>query len=496
MTDSPVIRPTFTPPVPLPSATEADLDFDGTPETPYDLAFGLSQDVLQQIAWSVYTSGLLCGVIGQESYSDLSTDTLSLLIPSVRFLTRSHLFPRSEAPARLSVYMRSEPKVVIGTGEVRSTGGSDVWYEPLARLDLDDVELNFSVLVDERWLRILTVSLDIHVGIGATPTPGGIEPLLGVGVADLVSDVHVTNSELLAESPQSLETTIPTLISILLLDFTGSQGVVELPQIPGLDLSILGLRGEPGPGGGAPQTLAVYASAQPGSQGNLQPAAETRIAAIEARVPATEAFRVTNPGGPEVPVVRLELAADVPEGAAAEYQVRVDGGPWRPFARGPVLEVADPIFLLQGEHTIEARARVRGAYRTLDATPALARVWIDSEAPELTVQVDAARGGVVVDAWDRLSRVTVEVVQGDLRRPLLLAADGFAPLPELAGEGALAIEARDEAGLSTRAVLREAPAPAAAPAPEAAAGCTTAPGAELAWLAVAAAALSLRRRRR
>jgi uncharacterized protein (TIGR03382 family) len=498
ITESPVVRPTFTPPVALPATEAADLDFDGVPESPYDLVFGLSQDVLQQIAWSVYTSGLLCGIIGQEEFSDLSTETLQLLIPSVRFLTRSHLFPRSEAPARLSVYMRREPKVVVGTGEVRPSGDSEIWYEPLVRLDLDDVELNVSALIDERWLRILTVTLDIHIGIGANPTPGGgIEPLLGVGVANLVTDVRVTHSELLAEPPESLESSIPTLISLLILDLTGSQGEVELPDIPGFDLTLLGLRGEPGPGGGAPQTVAAYAAAQPVGQGNLHIAAETHIRAATPVVPPTEAFRVTHPGGPVVPSVRLSLEAEVPAGAVAEYQIRVDGGPWRPFVARAAQEVSDPIFLLQGRHTVEARARVRGDYHTLDVSPARVEVWIDSEAPELSVAVDAARGGVVVDAWDRLSPVSLALVSDAGRREILPGVDGFAAVPELSEAGALAVEARDEAGLTTQVVLRAASSatPAGTTPGLERGGCTAGGSAEMAGLLLVLGAALFRRRR-
>lgn len=491
ITPSPVTRPGFSAPPTFPPGAQADLDFDGNPETDYDVAFGISQDMLQQSAWGIYTAGLLCGVITHDDFSDLTSGALSLIIPSIRFLSRSHLFERSEAPARLSVHMRSEPDIVMGSGEIEISGGDQVWKEPLARLDLNDVEINLSILMDERWLRVMTITLDVHIGIGAVVTPNNeIEPQLGVGVLDLVSNVRVTNSELLTEPPSSLEASIPTLLSLLILDLSGSQGAIALPSIAGLDLAVLGLKGEAGPGG-AMETLAVYADAQASMQGNLHASLQTELSVLDLEVPASAAFSVQHPGGPQLPVVHLRVGGEVPEGATPEFQVRVDGGPWSPFFAGPEYELEHPSFLLQGRHQIEARGRRRGAYKTLDPTPAFVHVLIDSVAPTLDVRQQGQ--GATIEAWDRLSSVQLFVDTADRSRALSPDSEGYVALPEMQETLGTAIRAVDEAGNATSVVLQEATRVARPPV-ALSSGCQSVPGQmSLWWLALVMGGLLGRR---
>ncbi|CAN0586282.1 unnamed protein product, partial [Laminaria digitata] len=88
-----------------------------------------------------------------------------------------------------------------------------------------------------------------------------------------------------------------------------------------------------------------------------------------------------------------------------EHQLRVDGGPWGPFFLGQTRALQHPAFLLQGPHQVEARSRVRGAYKTLDASPAAVGFVIDSVAPELQAWVEPGQGTLQVDVWDRIGPV-------------------------------------------------------------------------------------------
>lgn len=442
--ESPRLRPTFTAPPPLPASDMADLDFDGVEETPYQLAFGLSRAFLDQAVWSTYGGGLLCGAISTADYDDLHTAALEVIIPSVRFLTRSHLFPRADRPARISFWLRQEPELTIGSGETHPVPGStDVEFtDPLLHASLRDLEINLSALVEERWVRIMTATLDLNLGIGVIVTPNGeLEPVVGVGVQDVISNVRVTNSELLAESPESLEQALPTLLSFALLEFAGSAGTFPIPTIDGTDLEVLGVRGLVGPSGDH-ETLAVFADVGINAGGNLSLAAETRAELLEVRTPKTAAFSVTE--GAVWPEVTIALSGQAPAGEALEHQVRLDGGFWTPFTREQQIRVSRPELLVQGRHRIEVRARVAGDYRTLDPTPAVLEFFIDSEPPSVTV----ANGEVT--AFDRVSRdeITVEVLSADGARPLSLK-QGRAALPE----GARAVRATDQAGLVTEVDL-------------------------------------------
>ena len=471
--ESPRARPGFSPPPPLPGGALADLDHDGTPETPYGLALGFSRALLQQIAWTAYSAGLFCGRLGGEG-DQLDTGALELLIPSVRFLTRSHLWPRAHAPARVTIHVAREPRILLGSGRVTETPGGEPRFEDaLLHLHLDDLSLDLFALVEERWTRLMTVTLDVHLGLGVTVTPDNrLEPVLGVGVADVVSNVRITNSGLLAESVESLESAIPTLISLALLEYTGPLGAVALPEVSGLELEILGVRGV-GAAGRFENAVVYAGAALAGSAGqSLSAAVRTEARLVRLVVPPTAAFAVTHPAGPVWPHVELALAEHAPTGERLEHQVRVDGGLWSPFFTGDRVTLRRPELLVQGVHEVEVRSRIRGQYRTLDPAPVRLEVRVDSEPPRLEVRSDHRRGGVWVRTFDRVSgaRVALEVVGPEGARALAVAEDGFAPVPELAApSGRLAVRATDEAGLWSEVVIAEAPRGTGSEAPASAA---------------------------
>ncbi len=442
---SPRLRPTFTPTPPLPATETVDLDYDGTPETSYQVALSLSKAFVDQAIWSAYGGGLVCGAVTTADYDDLHTGTLEIIIPSVRFLTKSRQSPRSQRPARVSAWLRQEPEIQIGSGETHENGGSTEYVDPLVHLYLRDFEINLSALIEERWVRILTATLDLHLGIAVMVTPDNqLEPIVGVGVPEIIGNVRITNSELLQEDPASIAQALPTLLSFALLEFAGSAGQFPLPTLEGTDLDVLGIRGVPGPSGSYDQ-LALYADLALQAGGNLTAAAETEASLVETRTPSTEAFSIDHAGGPVLPEIELALAG---HGAGPlEWQTRVDGGFWSAFGASDRVVISRPELAIQGRHRIEARARVKGQYRSLDPTPAVLDVWIDSEPPELAVQ------GRTLSAWDRVSgdRITVEAVDASGTHPLALDADGHATLaPDVRR-----VRATDEAGRVGELVLKD-----------------------------------------
>jgi hypothetical protein len=247
----------------------------------------------------------------------------------------------------------------------------------------------------------------------------------------------------------------------------------------GFELDVLGVRGVAQ--GAAYPNIAVYANLgfDPSQVPNLSLSAETSAAVAEVRLPRAEAMAASKGG--ERPVVVLELAASVPAGAEAEYQIRIDGGMWTPFFRRHRIELARSELLLQGRHVIEARARVAGAYRTLDATPAVVEVVIDPEPPRLHARL--VEGGVEVDAFDVVDgdEVTIEVI-----------ADGGA---HRVSPGSIAVAAADASGNRAEVVLRERGSTvAAAPPIESGCRCASRPSGWAALL-LAGCALFLSRRR-
>ncbi|MEQ9504490.1 MAG: hypothetical protein RIT81_46965 [Deltaproteobacteria bacterium] len=481
-TPSPRARPSFATPPALPSDGVADLDFDGTRETEFDIALGLSRAHLEQLVWSTYQTGVICGRVTERDISDLNTGTLELIIPSLRFLTRGHLFPWSEKPARLSIWLASEPEVALGSGKVADVGAPMLPEDNLVVLTLRDLTIELNVLVEERFVRVATIALDVSLGLGVTVTPDQeLVPVIGSGFADLISNVRVTNSELLTDPPASIASAIPTLVQLGLFEILGPQDPIALPSVPGLDTEILGIRSEEA--AGVYENVVVYAALAPPGTGNLAERAHTTASIVDVAIPETAAFAVTNVDGPQLP--RVTLALD----EAYEHQVRVDGGWWSTFTRGAIRVVSEPAFLLQGTHTIEVRSRVPGASATLDPSGVKLHVNIDSEPPVLTAEI--VDGGLSISARDRISRDRVRVFVEDETRVVEVVPDADGFVAWSVAPGRLVVRAEDEAGRVAEVQL-QASSPVVTSEP---ASCTTAPGQAPAWIVVLLAAVAWRRRR-
>lgn len=82
------------------------------------------------------------------------------------------------------------------------------------RLDWAGLELDLYALLEERFVRLFTVSVDLAVPLGLrTDGCAGVTPLVGT-LTGAVTNVHVTNSELLAETRASLEGLVPALLTL------------------------------------------------------------------------------------------------------------------------------------------------------------------------------------------------------------------------------------------------------------------------------------------
>lgn len=451
LTPSPRLRPGFVVPPELPTDALVDLDFDGTPETQYMAAAGLSQALMDQFMWTIYSTGLFCTGLSSYDIDLLNTGSLGLLISSLDQLTHADKFPEAIFPARVSIRPGAEPRLTIGSGEVMGGSSMPMLVDPLLTMQLNDFEATFYAQIEERWVRLMTVTLDLALGFGAMVNANNELQLVIGDLENAVSNVRVTNSEILAEDPAELEQSIPSLLGIALPGFTGVLPPIALPtaaELGGFDLTVLGVRGVDT--NGTYDNMAVYADlAFDASQaGNLSASADT-VAAIETiAVPSVEAFAVSAAGGPTSPTIVVSLGGTAPGGGKLEHQIRVDGGLWSPFFTNDHIELSRPEFLAQGHHSIEVRAREVGAYKTLDPSPVLLDVVIDPEPPRLVARLNRSRGGVVVRAHDVVSgdAVRVELIVDGEAREVAQTADGFIELDAVNLGASIEVRATDEAG--------------------------------------------------
>lgn len=502
---SPRLRPSYAPPDPLPTDGQADLDWDGVPETPYMVAAGLSEAFLDQVMWSLYGSGLFCQKISAEQVDLLNTGSLGLILPSLDLLTHADKYPWALYPAALRLTPTAEPVISIGSGEVTPGSGTPTLVEPLIRIVLDDVQVDFTALIEERWVHLLTVQADLTLDLGAAVTPANeVELVLG-DLGQAVSDVRVSRSEILAESPQELADAIPALIQLALPQLTGNLPTIPLPgpeALGGFELQVLGVRGVPGSTPSYFPNLAVYADLDffPALAGNLTAQAETEARVAEVRMPALASMRA--PGGAAATEVVLALGGTALPGQALEHQVRVDGGLWSPFFTAPQVSLPRAAFSVPGHHQIEVRARAAGEYRTLDPTPVRLDVVVDPEPPQVDVRVGHDGESVLVRAVDRVSRerLAYAVEVAGVAARVVPDDAGRVAVPALMDPtAAVSVVVTDEQGLSTRVVVREA---GAWVVPEVevteAGGCRCAApggGAGWAWLGLLVVGVARRRRR-
>ena len=116
-------------------------------------------------------------------------------------------------------------------------------------------------------------------------------------------------------------------------------------------------------------------------------------------VPPTDEFRAGRLRAALRPVAHLAFGGRGPAGDdRLEWQFRLDAAGWSPFVRTPSFDLSRQSLWLQGEHVLEVRARVIGHPETLNPTPAVTRVLIDTIAPSVSV----AGGGdrVYIEAKD------------------------------------------------------------------------------------------------
>ena len=361
--------------VPLPDPSEIPsnlpperLIFESTvPGTgdPYMAGIGVSDAFLDWFMYKVYLTGLLCLSIGTETTDMLSSSTISLMgLGSLNDLTTGR-----NVPVKLNLKPGGVPYLEVGAGTfTEDEEGNRVIDEPLIYVFLPDVGLDFVVLIDERWTRILTITLDIAMDVALDLDENNmLIPLFGEDSIHF-DNVNASNYELLAEDPETLENLIPSLVGMALPMLTGALEPIEIPPIEGFALDITAMKGvKPRPDTDFFEYLGLFANLSLASN-PAPPGRETTARVADLRVPRIDLMSIRNPGGPMYPEVLVDVFADGRE--PAEYSYRVDGGFWRPFTRGPTLRVHDPRLAFIGKHEIEVRARTPGQYRTLDPTPA------------------------------------------------------------------------------------------------------------------------------
>lgn len=332
---------------------------------PYHLGLALSAAIVNRAAWVAYRGGALCAALTSDELEALlgqriDTASLALLLPGVAELAQG---PR---PVRVAFDPAFTPAdlplatffAVDDDGGIPQAG---------IALRLPRLGLSFYALIEERWTRLFAAEVSVAVDVIVQATPDN-RLAIAIGQPRL-EGLQQTYNELLsgANLPDLLDLVTDLLTSAILQDGLaidlGLDGLVE--QISGLPLNarIAALRVD-GVEDDFLSVLIRLGLAAPGA--GARASVNTRAAVLHAA-----------PG-----IAELAVDATAPDAPSdVLYQWRIDAGPWRPLqpAPGGRLTVRDPQLMPLGAHTIAVRAVAKGAYQSLDPTPA--EVVVHSLAP-------------------------------------------------------------------------------------------------------------------
>jgi len=209
----PVVEPPPLPEIPRLDAFRGNV-IPGT-MTETHLGIGLAEDYLDYAGYGMFDSGMLCIGAGTRLSQQLSTGLVSAAIMSLPSLT----FPEGNSPLTLAIRPQEPPDFTIGAGTAE---------DPILQIALPAVEIDFYVWSTERYVRFMTFRSDLDVGINLSVADNQLVP----EIAYITSgNSSVSNSELLAERPEALASTLETLVGSLAGMLGSSLSPFDLPEI-------------------------------------------------------------------------------------------------------------------------------------------------------------------------------------------------------------------------------------------------------------------------
>src|SRR6185503_5162300 len=114
-----------------------------------------------------------------------------------------------KAPLALVLRPQTPLSFTIGAGDMT---------DPLLHIVVSDLRIDFYAWVEERYVRIFTLGMDMNIGLNLTITKDAagnpaIQPTLS-GIDASHVTIRVSNTDLLQEDPSALAMVFPSLINI------------------------------------------------------------------------------------------------------------------------------------------------------------------------------------------------------------------------------------------------------------------------------------------
>lgn len=419
-----------------------DFEAEAAPGSPFHVGLGLSSGFLNTAFWGAHQAGALCLNLTTENVGLINTGLFKTFLPSLgRISTRDG----KDAPMMVVLRPAKPPTVTVGAGTYDATTHKPI--KPLLTIALDDVSIDFYALIDDRQVRLFTLTADIALPLSLIfEDCDTVTPAIG-DLRMLISNIRTANSELLAEDPQVLADLVPAVIGLAEPALASGLSGFALPALGSFKLKVNEAKGLGQiPGSDAYNHLGIYAQLLGANDSCATGTAKTSASLRSLQLPEASQMRLQGRALP-LPVALLDVSA-VGMPGSPEYDFRIDDGLWTEFraAEGGVLPVTSARLLMQGQHTIWVRSRMAEVSHAVSDAVAVP-VLIDWEPPEVSLSVDRPHDRVVVRARD--------VVSGDRLEFAYAVGDAgpgaFGPPREIAlssvdAQGGVTVWVRDEVG--------------------------------------------------
>ncbi|MEZ4223720.1 MAG: hypothetical protein R3B13_22420 [Polyangiaceae bacterium] len=432
--------------IPIPDELTANTVSGWTGDGPH-LGLALSERYLNYTLGAVYNSGALCIGVGSSTLGSLlNSDTIGLLIPSLKDLARQ----RQAAPLALVLRPQEPPSATVGNG-------TDLETDPLLALALNKLSIDFYVWSNDRFIRGFTATFDVLAPVNLDVTNEGLAPVIDKVE---INNPDITNGPLLREETKAAAKALAGIIGSQLGSALGGAinpiNLNDSLASAGLTLTIPPtVQGQGSPGlrkleKGTDRFLGIFAALGLPAATNVAPemAVETVAEVTEKRVDE-RGLSLPTLSNETQPEVRIRVSSPADNGAnKLEYQYRVNGGIWHPWTYERDLAVRTPDLALQAVHHIDVRARIAGKPHTMDLSPVRLDVRIDKTAPFVEVARRPRAGKVEVfvrDTVSERSKVRVRYALDDDAFGQWQPADSVQDV-EVGGAGKLRVEAEDEEG--------------------------------------------------
>ena len=501
------VPPALTPPDP----TVPPMNFDDATNKPatvtnYDVGFSLASAMLNRGFLDAYSAGMLCVAVTNQTTAFISSGLFKTFLPSLGLVTG-----QKDVPMKILLRPTLPPYVRVGKNTTRlDANGNQIPDDPLLTLSFQKMNLDFYALVDERQVRIFTLQADLQLPLDlrtfADPNADTLQPVLG-GLDTVLTHIsalspdggaYSATTDMLAEDPGVVKDLLGAAVRLAQPLLAGVIKPIALPSMLGLKFAVRGIAGAvpmQDTASDGYNHLAVWA--QVGECGGTTGVAceqyTVKTRARVARRSMPESLREVKAGAR--PELELELSAlSARSHPQTQYSYRVDGSMWSPWLGSSKLTVRDPLFLVQGHHTVEVTAREDFDDHTMDPNPVAVDFFVSYEAPAVSL-AQRTDGAVFTRAHSGATPVGKLAFSYRIDGTQSWTEPGAARVftqQELSGRG-LSVSVSDEAGRAAMAHFGDDESPELARA--SVGGCATSAH-QTAWSLLPLLALVFLRRQR